>query len=259
MPIYTGVVPPELWAHVDAEADNIVDACLTMLKDVSWKTPKTDEDLSVCVGSVPGSKFEAVRATMDINFPIASCIGALAVDIEINESSPADVRKRTLFRHEMTPNQETLDERTKSQTYVKASIGRECKAIPEMHLIMQFVTTSPSSIVAHREFVIAVIVRELPSVNGCRRAISALRSLTHPKLTDIFPEASKDEKWVRGFIGASCFLFEETSPGADKVKATFLSHADPMGKVPAMVANAVVINQGKALIRVSHHLEKCNQ
>lgn len=259
MPIHTGVVPPELWAHIEAEADNIVDTCLTMLKDVSWKTPKNDEGLSVCVGSVPGSKFEAVRATMEINFPIASCIGALAVDIEINDSSPADVRKRTLFRHEIAPNPETLEAREKSQAYVKASLGRECKEIPEMHLIMQFVTTSPSSLVAHREFVIAVIVRELPPVNGCRRAISAIRSLTYPRLTEIFPEASKEEKWVRGFIGASCFLFEETSPGADKVKAVFLSHADPMGKVPALIANAVVINQGKALIRVSHHLEKCNQ
>lgn len=248
MPIATPSIPTALWDKVRGMSAVSQNKAMELIQSTSWKDPKVEDGMSVTTMSVEGNKNHALRATLEIPHPIQCCFGAFVTSVvDIDENSNAKARKATLFRHETFESEKYVELKAKYKDYIKQQTVQNFPELEAMSTVAQFVVTSPSSLVAHREFITIHDIKELPKNNGKRRFLCTFMTPDLPELMELFPEATKQEGWVRGMLHINGFLFEETAPGSDKTMATFVCHSDPMGKVPAMLANSVLVGQAKSL------------
>ena len=256
MPITEAAIPPEVWEKIRALSSVSLSKATGLIEGASWKDPKMDEGMSVATAVVEGSKNHALKATMEIPYPVQCCFGALvAMNINIDEGNSQVLRKSTLFRRETLESSADAEAKKTYAGYIQQKTAQDFPEVREISSVSQFVTTSPAAIVAHREFLTVLNFRELPRVDGKRRILYSFMSPELPELLALYPEATKQEGWVRGAVHISAFLFEETAPGSGRTAATFVCHSDPMGKVPAMIANSVVVNQAKSLLSIIKVIE----
>lgn len=256
MPITEAVIPLEVWAKIRALSLASLDKAMGLIEGASWKDPKVDEGMSITTAVVEGSKNHALKATMEIPYPVHCCFGALvAMNINVDETNSQALRKSTLFRRETLESPADAEAKKAYAGYAQQKTAQDFPEVREISSVSQFVTTSPSAIVAHREFLTVLNFRELPKAEGRRRILYSFMSPELPELLALYPEATKQEGWVRGVVHISAFLFEETAPGSGKTAATFVCHSDPMGKVPALLANSVIVNQAKSLLSIVKVIE----
>lgn len=259
MPLFKGTVPQDSWADIKSVGSKGLEHALSLLATSSWGDPRIEEGLSTTTAKVEGSKMVALKAELEIPYPIQSCIACLYGNIDVDENSPPEARERYPFRKAHWPSKEDEAHSQKIHDYIDPKKydsveGGEPKY--DLTALVHYVVASPSSIVSPREFITVRVCRELEKVEGKRRLCIANTSWQPANLAEIIPEATKAEKWVRAIVHAQLIVFEETAPGSGKTKATFMVHTDPCGSVPAMIANKVIIHQASTLTNIKTTLEK---
>lgn len=268
MPIARPEIPKDLWEKIHGQAGAVLKYCLDLLSGSKWENPSKDGEMDVWTASVEGSKVRALKAEMTIPYPIQSCLSSTSDGIEIDADSDPKIRKATLFRHQIFPDEAAEARAAKFVEYrdPAAFAGME-EPTYDLDSVLQFVVTSPSpAIVAHREFVVLRFVRDLPphsefNPGDHRRLVIVHQSWNGKALTEalgspeaLFPLSGKGEKWVRADMRAQAFIFEEID--AASCKGQFVVHTDPCGMVPSGIYNSILSGQARTLSGVQKWLDK---
>lgn len=259
MPLFKGTIPENCWADIKSVGSRGLEHSLDLLTKSSWGDQKVEEGLSTTTAKVEGSKLVALKAELEIPYPIQSCIACLYGNIDVDENSPAEARERYPFRKAHWPSKEDEAHSQRIHEYMdpkKYDSVESGEPKYDLTALVHYVVAAPTSIVSPREFITVRVCREVEKVDGKRRLCVANTSWQPANLADIIPEATKSEKWVRAIVHAQLFVFEETAPGSGKTKATFMVHTDPCGSVPTAIANKVIIHQASTLTSIKTTLEK---
>lgn len=252
MPIAKPAMDPAAWEQIDAQAPEVVKQALEAIEGGSWTEDKSKTEMKIFHTSLGDSKYNAVKGELTIPYSLPRCIGALHTGIEVDENSPKEVREGMLFRHLTCRSPEAL---AAVEALAGAASNPEGVTISDYTAVMQYVVASTSSMVAPREFVVVRALRELPaSPEGHRRVLVCAASKVPEGVLASFPEPTKADGWVRATMLRQAFYFEELGP--NETKGVFIAHAEPNGKVPAMIYNQVATHQANLLLAVKQDLDK---
>jgi len=252
MPISHPTLDAAAWEKIDAQAPEIVKRAMEAVEGGSWTEEKSKAEMKLSHASLDGSKYNAIKAELTIPHNIARCIGSLHSGIEVDQNSSKEVHEAMLFRHLTCRDSDSL---SAVEAMAGAVSDPENTKIADYTAIMQYVVASTSSLVAPREFVVVRALRELPaSPEGHRRILVCAASQVPDEVLASFPEPTKADGWVRGSILRQAFYFEEIGP--NETKGIFVAHAEPNGKVPAMIYNQVAAHQANLLLAIKQDLDK---
>jgi hypothetical protein len=211
-------LPPEVLASYNAAHEKELEHVKAILDDPGWKSFKEEPDISFYWRTVPDSKFGQLKSVVSIPAPLEAVVTALEGDQLVDANTPKDKRDGCQSRYLFNP-----------------VAGDPCEGI-----FLYIGLETPTRVVWPRDFLL--YRRKYPFNGGFIYLHCSVENET------LKPQDKKN--YVRGtiFFEADVAYPDPDHPGA--VRFVFMTHADPMGSIPAWVYNTVATDQGYAAKKI---------
>ena len=187
-----------------------VNEVLDLIKNAKWKLSKEEPEIKFYTSSYPGSSFSMVKSIVSIPNKHDKVVEIIDRVDKIDETTPADKRDGTKER------------------FLIGEGDKEHKTT-FMYLSLE----SGSRLVTDREF---FMLRRHYVIDG--------KDIWHHVSVDGEDIVPTNKKNVRGKITFQTYVLEKDPEHEGNDILTFIVHADPCGSVPAMIYNAVAVNEG---------------
>ena len=215
---------PEQIQQFDAASEKALENVKEALNATDWKELKRDGDTIFYSRSVPSSSFSMIKSETTISLPFDVVAKELYTCPDIKPEQPANERDGVIER--------TLYPVCGDRTYDEG--------------LLYLALESPSKLVSPRDF---VMYRKHYLIDG-------VHYFTQCSVDSNIREENK--KYVRGSILFQSFVVDN-DPNSDAVRVRFVVHADPKGKIPALIYNAVASSQGYAVKKLKDGLLEKNK
>ncbi|OHS93221.1 hypothetical protein TRFO_40488 [Tritrichomonas foetus] len=206
-------VAPELIAQYAKSSEELLPKLLELQNSPEWKVSKEEKDIKFYNRTEKSSSYTQVKSVVTIPASMDKVLEVLKPIEIVDSNTPKDKRHG-------------LNER-------RILFGPQDDEFNTTIFLIEL--ESPGMMVSPRDF---VLFRRHYSKDG--KEIFLHNSIPN---TDLAPEK---KGVVRGEMNFQAFIAEKDPENEENIRLTFLVHADPKGKIPAMAYNMVVTNQGYA-------------
>ena len=208
-------VPPPT-AEMIADHEKYLNECLELIEKAPWKLSKEEPKIKFYTAPYTGSSFSMVKSVVSVPNAHEKLLNILATIKTIDENTPDEERDG---EKECFLLKEFDDEHKSGYLYTSVFSGSRLVSDREFFMLRRHYVIDGKDIWLHC------------SIKG----------------DDICPPKKGN---VRGNITFQMYMAEKDpeNEGADKL--TFIVHADPCGKVPAMIYNAVAVSQGYSALKI---------
>ena len=204
---------PEQLSEYGKKNEEVLARVLELQNSGDWKLTKEEADIKFYNRTDKSSSYHQVKSVVSIPAPMATVLEVLKPIEIVDSNTPKD--KRHGLNERKTVYGPLDDEHNTTVFYIELE--------------------SPGMMVSPRDF---LLFRRHYTKDG--KEIFLHNSIDN---ADLQPEK---KGVVRGDMLFQSFIAEKDPDEPNNVRLTFLVHADPKGKIPAMAYNMVVTNQGYA-------------
>eukprot|EP00768_Dysnectes_brevis_P001224 gnl/Dysnectes_brevis/1298_a1454_3657.p1 GENE.gnl/Dysnectes_brevis/1298_a1454_3657~~gnl/Dysnectes_brevis/1298_a1454_3657.p1 ORF type:complete len:225 (-),score=54.20 gnl/Dysnectes_brevis/1298_a1454_3657:81-755(-) len=215
-------IPDDVWELAKASGEESIMLATDLLNSDGWKNEKPKGDVEIETKSIPGSKFKALRSSLNVPFTPEQCLQHMVSGVELRITDP--VSKRTDYIH-------------------RTMLRGEGEPHEMVQRGLMYMALGSGSIVKPRSF---LMTRRVHHDAAADTLMLIHRTFTHESIPHV-------KGVVRGTMHIQMVAFTRTEEGCI---ARFCVHSNPMGRVPAVIYNRVLLNQAVCLARMRDELSK---